>query len=307
MVFFDILNLMVSAGADKADVNRFGGTALLPAAEKGFLRTVQVCLDAGVPVNHVNYLGWSALLEAVILGNGGRLYTDVIEELINAGANIGLADRKHLTAVQHAEALGQDKVVRMLKGEKIEQSAEMIQAKASAKKNEFEKALELMTQALHKTPDNPDFLFYSGHFLMVLKRYKEAMNRFEKALTGHPQASEFYFYIANCLRSLKQPDRALAMFEEGAAKGDSIFFWYHQSNYLRELGRHEEAVTVMEKLLDMQPDRYDFAFHLANSLRALGRHQEAIDAIEMAIAADPDNPLYHNHKEESLKLQEEKQ
>jgi tetratricopeptide (TPR) repeat protein len=58
----------------------------------------------------------------------------------------------------------------------------------------------------------------------------------------------------------------------------------------------------MDKLLALQPHRYDFSFHKANSLRSLGRHEAAIEAIENAIANDPANPLYQLHKNQSLEL-----
>jgi uncharacterized protein len=36
------------------------------------LETVRTLIQAGVAVDHVNNLGWRALLEAVILGEGGH-------------------------------------------------------------------------------------------------------------------------------------------------------------------------------------------------------------------------------------------
>ena len=99
--FNEIFKLAIASGADRNSVNRFGGTPLLPASEKGFLRTVRVCLAAGIPVDRANDLGWSALLEAVILGDGGRLYGDVIEALVEAGADQHLKDRDGKSSLEH--------------------------------------------------------------------------------------------------------------------------------------------------------------------------------------------------------------
>ena len=68
----DILRLANEAGADPAITNRFGGIALIPASERGHVEVVRYLLEeTDVDVDHVNNLGWTALLEAVILGDGG--------------------------------------------------------------------------------------------------------------------------------------------------------------------------------------------------------------------------------------------
>lgn len=43
------------------------------------------CPQAETNVNHVNSLGWTALLEAVILGGGSTRYQDVVRILLDAG------------------------------------------------------------------------------------------------------------------------------------------------------------------------------------------------------------------------------
>lgn len=301
--FHEILSLMLNYGADLKSVNRFGGTALLPSSEKGYLKTVQRCLDAGIPVNHANDLGWSALLESVILGNGGRLYSDVIELLVDAGADVNLPDRDGKSSLQHAIELKQSKVVDILKKEYVESNETIKQAKSLARADQYEEAIKLIDKALESDTENLDLIYYKGHFLQELKRYEEALEQYQRALAIHPNDLDFYFYTANCLRLMKKPEEALAEYDKAVALDpNETFYLYHKSNYLRELGRHEDAVAAMDQLLAMQPNRYDFSFHKANSLRSLERHEDAIEAIENAIKNDPANPLYHTHKQKSLEL-----
>ncbi|NEE43413.1 ankyrin repeat domain-containing protein, partial [Streptomyces sp. SID8455] len=59
-----------------------------------------------IDVDHVNRLGWTALLEAVILGDGGRAHLEVVEALLAAGATPGLPDGDGVTALAHAERRG---------------------------------------------------------------------------------------------------------------------------------------------------------------------------------------------------------
>lgn len=49
--------------------NRYGGIPIIPASERGHPEYVRwVTANTPINVNHVNDLGWTALLEAVILG-----------------------------------------------------------------------------------------------------------------------------------------------------------------------------------------------------------------------------------------------
>ncbi len=65
---------------------------MIPAAERGHVATVKTLIDAGVDVNHVNRLGWTALIEAIILGDGSDKYAQIVTELIKGGADVNLAD-----------------------------------------------------------------------------------------------------------------------------------------------------------------------------------------------------------------------
>lgn len=80
---------------------------LIPASERGHAAYVRELLRAtDIDVDHVNRLGWTALLEAVILGDGGRAHQEVIELLLAAGADVDLPDGDGTTALEHAERRG---------------------------------------------------------------------------------------------------------------------------------------------------------------------------------------------------------
>jgi hypothetical protein len=103
----DILRLTIAAGADPTITNRFGGTALIPAAERGHVEVVaELLANTSVDVNHVNNLGWMALLEAIILSDGGPRHVEVVRLLIDAGADVNLPDANGVTPLAHAQARG---------------------------------------------------------------------------------------------------------------------------------------------------------------------------------------------------------
>ena len=94
--------------------NRFGGISIIPASERGHVKYVRWVVRHPIDVNHVNNLGWTALLEAVILGDGSPPYQEIVRILLGAGADRELADRDGLTALDHARAQGQDAVANLL-------------------------------------------------------------------------------------------------------------------------------------------------------------------------------------------------
>lgn len=111
----DLLEVLLPAGPDLTIRNRFGGTSLIPASERGHVAYVRRAVRTGIDVNHVNNLGWSALLEAVILGDGSRRYQQIVTTLLDAGADPKITDRQGVTALQHAERRGQREVARILR------------------------------------------------------------------------------------------------------------------------------------------------------------------------------------------------
>ena len=111
----DILRLLIAAGADTRITNRFGGTALIPAAERGHVEVVEELLThTDVDVNHINNLGWTALLEAVLLSDGGPRHQQIVQLLINHAADVTIADKDGVTPLQHAHKRGFAEIARML-------------------------------------------------------------------------------------------------------------------------------------------------------------------------------------------------
>jgi ankyrin repeat protein len=106
--------VLLPAQPDLTIRNRFGGISIIPASERGHVDYVRRVVKTDIDVNHVNDLGWTALLEAVILGDGSRRYVQIVKILLDAGADPDLPDRDGVTALRHARSRGQDAVARVL-------------------------------------------------------------------------------------------------------------------------------------------------------------------------------------------------
>uniref|UniRef100_UPI00403F1DA6 ankyrin repeat domain-containing protein n=1 Tax=Paenibacillus sp. FSL W8-0187 TaxID=2921710 RepID=UPI00403F1DA6 len=111
----EILRLAIEADADVTLTNRFGGTALIPASDRGHVEIVQELLTrTDIDVNHINNLNWTALLEAVILGDGSEHYQRIVKLLLEHGADAGLPDGNGVTPLQHARERGYQEIERIL-------------------------------------------------------------------------------------------------------------------------------------------------------------------------------------------------
>lgn len=103
----ELMSLAIELGNDPGLVTSpYDGTALIAAAHLGHAEVVRRLIAAGAPLDHVNNLHWTAVIEAVVLGDGGPDNQAVLNALLAAGADRTLTDREGITPLQHAEARG---------------------------------------------------------------------------------------------------------------------------------------------------------------------------------------------------------
>jgi ankyrin repeat protein len=111
----DMLKIALDGGGNaRAITSPYDGTALIAAAHLGHVEVVRTLIAARAPLNHVNNLGWTALIEAVVLGNGGANHTATVDALVKAGADVNIADRQGTTALGHARTRGYSQMARIL-------------------------------------------------------------------------------------------------------------------------------------------------------------------------------------------------
>jgi ankyrin repeat protein len=112
----ETLRVLLALGASaKLTTSRYDGTALIAAAHLGHDGVVRQLIAAGAPLDHVNNLHWTAVIESVVLGDGGPRHQATLKALLDAGASTQLADRQGRTPLQLAQARGYEAMARMLK------------------------------------------------------------------------------------------------------------------------------------------------------------------------------------------------
>lgn len=111
----DTMSVAIRVGNRAQNITSiYDGTALIAAAHLGHDEVVRRLIAAGASVDHVNNLGWTALIEAVILGDGGKRHQACVAALLAGGANPKLADRNGMTPLALAKRRGYAEMVRMI-------------------------------------------------------------------------------------------------------------------------------------------------------------------------------------------------
>jgi hypothetical protein len=107
---------LVLGASAKNITSRYDGTALIAAAHLGHAEVVKILIHAGAPLDHINNLGWTAVIESIILGDGGPRHTETLRALVEAGANVNLPDRRGQTPLSLARSRGYKAMVSILEG-----------------------------------------------------------------------------------------------------------------------------------------------------------------------------------------------
>ena len=114
--YLGLLDLTFEHGADVHSKDSFNGTGLIRAADRGHADIVGRLVQTDIKINHINNLGWTALHEAIILGDGSRRYVDTVRVLVAAGADLQLkSQRDQITSLQHATSKGHNDIAQVLR------------------------------------------------------------------------------------------------------------------------------------------------------------------------------------------------
>jgi len=110
-----MLKLALEGGCKATNLTSpYQGTALIAAAHLGHDEVVRMLIAAKTPLDHANNLGWTALIESIVLGDGGKRHIATLKALVDAGANVNLPDRSGETSLALTKKRGFSEMAKIL-------------------------------------------------------------------------------------------------------------------------------------------------------------------------------------------------
>lgn len=151
---------------------------------------------------------------------------------------------------------------------------------------------KLVEEAAGLYVNNMWYLVLQGDVLAYLGDNKAAANSFATLLASHPNAAEYYFDWAYVCIKDNDLEKALEVYnlaEEAIGLDEGIIS--QKQKILVELGRFDEAVQEIQKLVDANPGDVRYAQLLAELYQTNDRVDDAIKVYEKILEKDPTEPF----------------
>ncbi|MEZ5550013.1 MAG: tetratricopeptide repeat protein [Pseudomonadales bacterium] len=158
-------------------------------------------------------------------------------------------------------------------------------------------ALAILERAVDVEPDNPQAAQLRSMCLA--------------ALTSHPperSLSETLDYAQTCYDQGAYQEGLKIVREARFRFGENSDLWIDEGAFLTDLGDHDNALRMFDRVLRNQPDRFEALTNKARVLRHMGKPQEAIPLHNRALAIAPNEWLLWINKaacQEDLQLGEQ--
>jgi tetratricopeptide (TPR) repeat protein len=167
-----------------------------------------------------------------------------------------------------------------------------------------EQAVELMSQARDRAPNNPTFQANLGGVLKEQGQLDDAMACFKRALELRPAYPQAWNSLGLTLAALNRHQEAESCYRRALElRRQFPAAWLNLAEALRVLTQYEDAEQACREALALERDNPLAWMELGTTLSFLGRTAEALDALDRALALDPE--LADLHHEKGLVLSEE--
>ncbi len=111
----EMLRIAIAGGANTSLVTSiYDGTALIAAVHLGHDEVVRILIEHDAPLDHINNLDWTALIEAIVLGDGGPRHVATVRALVDAGAGVDIADGRGVRPLSLARGRGYTEIIKIL-------------------------------------------------------------------------------------------------------------------------------------------------------------------------------------------------
>jgi TolB-like protein/Tfp pilus assembly protein PilF len=160
--------------------------------------------------------------------------------------------------------------------------AHIVLSRFYAFSGELDRAITEAKKAVDLDPNDAEAYAYGGHTLCMAQRYKEGKEWFKKAIRLNPSPPDWYlFWLGASYMGMESYEEAIATFKKTIKIAPTVGNFMFCAIALSEVGRHEEAIEMANKSMnllhqDSQRRQNTQLSHLAEYYRRAGRFEEAI-------------------------------
>jgi tetratricopeptide (TPR) repeat protein len=171
-------------------------------------------------------------------------------------------------------------------------------------KKMYNKAIELLNEAVGVFPDRPEIFNQLGIVYSEMGRYDDALKQYEFAFRINPGFGTANNNIASCYNNIgiklaesERWNEAITAYKkaielapdlEGPKKNITALYW-NQAQHFVSIGKDKEALNVYIELLSHDPNNGDAYNNLGAIYSRLGNNKDAVTILEHALQIDPES------------------
>lgn len=205
-------------------------------------------------------------------------------------------------AIEFLEKAMADDPAKLVEGERANASSYLTLsykglAERHEERGEFDEALTQLGRALDLSPDYPDIHFALARVLERTEDPDGAVAAYRSAIERHPRYLEARVALAYCLLEAERFEEAAAAFEEAFAEKQA-----RMERPFREAIAHlrgddaDRAHENLHAVFHSAPGLAAEHLSIANKAYRAGEHENALSALDRAIDLNPNYPDLHNFR-----------
>ncbi len=242
-------------------------------------------LTSTTQIRYTSRLVWLGVFLGVCLDSGAQENI----ELTNAELNIQklfieASQEKLLGVYEDAATL----YLEVLELDPHNDAAEYELARVYDAMDQHEKALEYIDKAIRTSPETEWYHVMKGDILESMDEFAAAVGVYEHLARLNPKQEYYYEHLVGLLKRINQPEKALRVLDEHEKVAGIIpELIFEKVDILNSLGRPEQAVIQLEKLLKLYPGEISHLHRMAAQCALAGDKERAKEYYSRILALDP--------------------
>lgn len=153
-------------------------------------------------------------------------------------------------------------------------------------KEDLEKVLEVVDQALEKFPESSELVQEKITTLIILERSDEAQTELETAIANEPTNSLYYYFLGYLYDLKEDADNSIAQYEKAIELNPE----YYEANYNIAVVYYNKAREILSELNNLSLDEYRKQ-ETAYMEKASVHFKESLPYFEKAAEIKPDEDI----------------